>query len=139
MAAAALLAASSLKRITWWTGMSSPIRTTKRWPRSRTTKFLLVMPPVRASGSTAPDQQASARTRARGSLGVMTGSRDTEPVLDAPAPGVDQPVCNDADERRAQAGDNAAAGVGLRERGKDLLAEVAGADHGCDDVHRDRE
>src|SRR5215475_3827344 len=139
MAAAALLAASSLKRITWWTGMSSPMRTTKRWPRSCTTKFLLVMPPVRGSGSTAPDQQVSARTRATGSLGVMTGSRDAEPVLDAPAPGADQPVGNDADERRAQAGDDAAAGIGLRECREDLLAEVAGSDHGGDDVHGDGE
>jgi hypothetical protein len=56
-AKAARLAASSLKRMMPWTGMSSATRTTKRSPRSATTKLRLVMPPVSGSGSTGPDQK----------------------------------------------------------------------------------
>src|SRR4051794_26012346 len=54
--------------------MSSPIRTTKRSPRSRTTKLVLVMPPGSASAVTGPRQQGRLSARVFGSMIIECSS-----------------------------------------------------------------
>src|SRR6266508_1140859 len=66
-------------------------------------------------------------------------SCQSAPQFDATDPGSDQPVGDDADEGDGKSRHDPPAGIGLGERLEYFLAQIAGADHGADDDHAERE
>ena len=98
-------------------------------------KLALLTPPF--SGVIVKRPASTAR-RARAASGE-TVMRGPARGFHAGDPGGDQPVGDDADEGDGKAGDDALAGIGLGQRLEHLLAEIAGADHGADDDHAERQ